>query len=53
MDEGEMALAIAHELDRGAWTALGLDIGEIFFTNEDGEKFLITVEKVDKFPDED
>lgn len=46
MDEGEMACAIAYELDRDPWKAEGLDIGEIEFINEDGEKFRLTVEKL-------
>ncbi len=53
MDEGAMAEAIAFELNKEPWQALGLDIGEIQFINEDGEKFVLTVTKVSSFGDEE
>ena len=53
MDEGFMAEVIAEELNKAPWQAVGLDIGEINFTNEDGEKFLLVVTKVDAFSGED
>jgi hypothetical protein len=52
MDDGEMAEAITFELNKGPWKALGLGLGEILFTNEDGERFLLTVTKVDALDDE-
>lgn len=53
MDEGFIAEVIAEELNKAPWKAVGLDIGEINFTNEDGEKFLLVITKVDAFEGED
>jgi hypothetical protein len=46
MGEWEMAEAIAHVLNDGSWKAKA-ELGDIDFTNEDGERFLLTVEKVE------
>lgn len=46
MDEDAMAAAIAFELNKGCWKAES-SFEEIDFTNEDGEKFRLTVEKVE------
>lgn len=54
MDEEGMTMAIAFALEEwgdGDWKAVGLDLGEIEFTNESGEKFRLTVYKLP--PDED
>lgn len=54
MDEGDMAVVIGDALNEPeCWTAIGSDIGEIRFTNEYGEKFLITVEAVESFFEDD
>ena len=53
MDEGFMAEVIAEELNKAPWQAVGLDIGEINFINENGEKFVLVVTKVDAFFGED
>lgn len=53
MDEGFMAEVIGDALNDAPWKAIGLDIGEVHFTNENGEKFLLVVTKVDAFPRED
>ena len=45
MDFMEMAEAIAFALNVDCWKAVA-DCGEINFTNEDGEQFIISVEKV-------
>lgn len=49
MDEGDMAIVLAEELNKEPWTAVGLALGEVWFTNEDGEKFVLTVTKVKSF----
>lgn len=54
MDEGLMAELIGDALDRlPEWSAIGLDIGEIHFTDEHGDKFILTVTKTEMFPGED
>lgn len=52
MDEGFMAEIIATVLDEsgGGWSAIGLDLGEVHLTNEDGDKYVLLVTKVDEFP---
>jgi len=49
-----MAEVIGTVLDEsgGGWSAVGYDLGEVHLTNEDGEKFVLTVTKVDAFPGE-
>lgn len=51
MDEGFMAEVIGEALNdpEAGWTAVGLDIGEVQFTNEAGDKYLLVVTKVDDF----
>lgn len=51
MDIDEMAAALAYELNKDCWKAEFGGVGEVFFTNEDGEKFVLAVSKVDSFPD--
>lgn len=46
MDENMMASAIAFELNRDCWKAEA-SFDEIEFTNEDGERFRLTVEKIE------
>ena len=54
MDEGAMAEVIGDALNEPeCWTAIGYDLGEVHFTNEYGEKFVLTVEAVDVFPGEE
>ena len=55
MDEGFMAEVIGSVLDEsgGGWSAIGLDIGEVHLTNEDGDKYLLIVTKVEAFPGEE
>lgn len=49
MDRDEMAAAIAFELGKdGVWKADFDGLGEILFENENGERFLITVESQDE-----
>ena len=52
MDEDCMAAAIAHDLNKLPWRAES-HWDEITFTNEDGEKFLLTVSKIDSPSDEE
>ena len=52
MDAIEMAQAIAYALNKDCWTAEGDYLAVVNFTNEDGEKFILTVEAVDSFPSE-
>lgn len=50
MDEWEMATAIAFALSTwgdGSWKAKA-ELGDIEFQNEDGEKFLLTVERIEE-----
>ncbi len=55
MDEGFMAETIGEALNQpeSGWTAIGLDLGEVHFTNEDGDKYVLLVTKVDAFPGEE
>jgi len=49
MSADAMAEAIAYELSKdGIWKAEFDGLGEIKFENEDGERFLITVEQLDE-----
>lgn len=47
-----MAEVIGSVLDEsgGNWSAVGYDIGEVHLTNEDGDKYVLLVTKVDEFP---
>lgn len=48
MDSERMAAAIAFELNKDCWKAVDIGGGEIEFTNEDGEKFILLVERKDE-----
>lgn len=48
MEAHDMAEAIAYELNEGTWTAHAV-WDTIEFTNEDGEKFRLVVDKVEDF----
>lgn len=52
MDEGFMAEVIGDALNQpeAGWQATGLDIGEVHFTAETGDKYVLVVTKVDEFP---
>lgn len=49
MDEFDMADAIAFALNADSWTAEYAGLNEVNFTNEDGDKYVIRVEKVEEF----
>lgn len=51
IDEGFMAEAIAAELNKAPWSAIGLDTGEIFFTDENGVKYILAVTHTEVFPE--
>ena len=51
MDEGEVALELADALDGSDITAHALDTGELYIEMPDGEKFSLTIEKIDAFPE--
>lgn len=52
--EGYVAEAIGDVLNQQPeWSAIGLDIGEIHFTDEYGDKFILTVAKTEIFPGEE
>jgi hypothetical protein len=54
IDTGDMAVVIGDALNEPeCWNACGYDFGEIYFTNEYGQKFVLTIEEVDAFPDMD
>ena len=48
--EGRTAEEIGEALDKvEGWSAVGLDIGEVQFTNEKNETFVLTISKVAGF----
>lgn len=47
MDADNMADALVFFLNKEPWKAIFLGLGEIKFTNEDGEEFRLTVEEWD------
>ena len=51
MDEGDFAQVVARELLGGGWKTLGLDTGEVFVINENGDRFVLSVETVEDFYD--
>lgn len=54
MEDFEMADALAWFLNNeDKWTAEYAGLDEINFTNEDGDKYVIRVERVDAFPSDE
>ena len=49
---GTLEPTALNDTDAG-WAAIGLDIGEVHITNENGDKYPLVVTKVDAFPGED
>ena len=47
MDDDDMAHALCFELNKEPWKAEMYIGNQFYLTNEDGEKFLVTVEKED------
>ena len=47
MDADDMADALTWHLNKDSWKAIFLGLGEIKFTNENGEEYRLTVEEWD------